>query len=347
MGVTIKDIAKQANVSIATVSKVINNKDEGFSLETKNRVIKIMHELDYHPNSIARGLVTKRTNVIGLILPDITNPFFPEVVRGVEDTANAHGYNLVLCNTDDDEKKEKKYFRILRDKYVDGVIYTNAAALRDKNIKILVDDEIPFVLMDRYTENQIIPYIHTDNEMGMYEAVKYLIDKGHRKISYISGPVGDIVAENRIRGYKRAMIESGIKFNETLLRYGNYKVASGIRCMESLLSSGMDFTAVVCANDMMAVGALDVLKNKGISVPEEISITGYDDIFLSQMTTPKLTTISQPKYELGRISAEILFKLINGEEIDSREIKLEPHLVIRDSVAERSEGHEYSSNRQH
>ncbi|MDF2675507.1 MAG: transcriptional regulator [Clostridiales bacterium] len=345
MEVTIKDIAKQANVSIATVSRIINNKDEGFSLETKDRVKKIIKEMDYHPNSIARGLVTKKTSVIGLILPDITNPFFPEVVRGVEDTANAHGYNIILCNTDDDEKKEKTYFKILRDKYVDGVIYTSAAALKDKNIKILTDGEIPFVLMDRYIENQTIPYIHTDSERGMYEIVNYLISNGHKKISYISGPVGDVVAEQRKRGYKKALKESGIEYKELLVRHGNYKVNSGISCMESLMESGENFSAVVCANDLMAVGALEVLKVKGIRVPEDISITGYDDVFLSQITTPKLTTISQPKYDLGKISAEILIKLINGEDIDSREIKLEPHLVIRGSVAKRSEVHEDSSNR--
>lgn len=347
MGVTIKDIAKQAKVSIATVSKIINNKDEGFSNETKNRVKKIMRELDYHPSSIARGLVTKKTNVIGLILPDITNPFFPDVVRGVEDTANLHGYNLVLCNTDDDEKKEKTYFRILRDKYVDGVIYTNAAAIRDKNIQILIDGEIPFVLMDRYIENKLIPYIHTDNERGMYEVVDYLVKSGHRKISFISGPVGDIVAEHRVNGYRRALFEAGIEYDDSLVRCGNYKVSGGISCMESLLDSGVDFSAVACANDMMAIGALDVLKGRCIRVPEDISITGYDDIFLSQITTPKLTTISQPKYELGKISAEMLFKLINGEEISSSEIKLTPHLVVRESVARRSESYEDSSNRQH
>lgn len=336
MGVTLKDIARLANVSTATVSKVVNHKDESFSKETIDRIRKIMDEMDYHPNYIARGLVTKKTNMLGLILPDITNPFFPEIARGVEDTASLYGYNLILCNTDDDEKKEREYFRYLKEKCVDGIIYTSAVNLIEKNIEILMGYKIPFVLLDRFAQIPDAPYIHTDSEKGMYDIVKYLIQNGHEKIAHISGPVGDITSQQRKNGYIKALEECGIEVDNLLIGEGNYKIKSGKECMEKLLKSGLEFTAVACANDLMAIGALEVLKYRGIKVPDEISVTGYDDIYIASIISPKLTTVVQPKYDMGRICTEALIKLVRGEKLEHSKILLEHSLAVRESVLKRS-----------
>lgn len=335
MGVTIKDIAKMANVSITTVSRVINNKTEGMSEETRKKILDIVRELDYHPNSIARGLVTKKTNILGLILPDISNPFFPDIVRGVEDAANKYGYNIILCNTDDNIEKEQTYIKILKEKCVDGIIHTGTVNTKEVNLQMLSEFDIPYVLLDRSFKGTNAPAVYTDGEMGMYKVVKYLIENGHRDMAYISGPVGNVTAERRFGGYEKALAEYGISVNYDLVRHGDYKMKSGIECANDLLDSGKVFTAVICENDLMAVGALEALNGRGVKVPEDVSITGFDNIYLSKATFPKLTTVSQPTYEMGSIATTLLIKLINNESITEKITVLEPEIVIRDSVAKR------------
>lgn len=321
MAITIKDVAKEANVSITTVSRVINNKDEGVSKETKEKILKIMKKLDYRPNGIARGLVTKKTNTLGLILPDITNPFFPDLVRGVEDTANMYGYNIILCNTDDDIAKEKTYIKILKEKCIDGIIYTSTIKSENHNVKTLLKYEIPFVMLDRLIDIKGIPYIYADGESGMYEIIRYLIKNNHKKIAYISGPITNYTAVQRYEGYKRAMDEAGLKPDEDLILEGNYKMNSGFKCMSEILNKKKQFTAVACANDLMAIGALECVRAHNLKVPEDISITGYDDIYVSNVITPKLTTMAQPTYEMGCLAARILIKSIEGKN-DEKEIMI-------------------------
>ncbi|SHF23622.1 LacI family DNA-binding transcriptional regulator [Caloramator proteoclasticus] len=333
MRATIKDIAKKANVSITTVSLVLNKKDSNISDETRNKIMKVVDELNYTPNKIAKGLITKKTNTFGLIIPDIANPFFPEIVRGVEDVANNNGYNLILCNTDDNPKKEEKYTKILIEKCVDGIIFISTSKSKDNNIKLLKKYNVPYVVLDRDVDNPDSPYIHTDDEKGMYEVVKFLIKNGHKKIAYISGPKENTTSQKRKNGYIKALKEMGIPIKNTIIREGNYKIDGGQYCIKSLLDSKEEFSAVACANDLMAIGAMEALKSRGILIPDDISLTGYDDIYISKITTPKLTTVEQPKYELGRISTETLLKIIYGIKVHPIEIKLEPKLIVRDSVA--------------
>ncbi|MCR4430943.1 MAG: LacI family transcriptional regulator [Tepidanaerobacteraceae bacterium] len=332
MAVTIKDIAREANVSITTVSRVINNKNEGVSKETKDKILQIMKRLNYRPNSVARSLVTKKTHTLGLILPDITNPFFPDLVRGVEDTANIYGYNIILCNTDDDIAKEKTYIKVLKEKCIDGIIYTSTIKSENQNVKMLLKYEIPFVMLDRLIDIKGVPYIYADGESGMYEIIRYLIENNHRRIAYISGPMTNHTAIQRFEGYKRAMAEAGLSPDGDLIMEGNYKMRSGYECMSEILKKKKKFTAVACANDLMAVGALECLRESGMKVPDDISVTGYDDIYVSNVVTPKLTTMAQPTYEMGCLAARILIKSI-AEENHEKEVKLRPKLVIRESVA--------------
>ncbi len=335
MRVTIKDIAKEAGVSITTVSRVINNKTEGVGEETRERILKIIDEKGYTPNYIARGLVLKKTQVVGVIIPDIMNPFFPEIIRGVEDTAAKHGYNIILCNTDSKWDKEKEYIKLLIDKYVDGIIYTGSMQSDRENIEELMDSSIPFVFLDRFVHVDGASYVCDDGVAGMYEMVSYLIEEGHRNIAYISGARESSTARDRLEGYKKALIDHGIPFNPELVVHGDYKMSSGKLGMGELLKLPYQFTAVACANDLMAVGALDTLHEKGIEVPKEISITGYDDIYLAGMTYPKLTTMAQAKYSLGVQAMKLLVELMDGKSTGAEEIVLRPRLVVRDSVERR------------
>ncbi len=345
MSVTIKDIAKEADVSIATVSRVINNKSEGVGDETRERILKIIKDRKYYPNRMARGMVTKQSNMLGLILPDITNPFFPDLVRGVEDTASRFGYNIVLCNADNDKDKEESYIQVLKENNAAGIFYISVIRRNDNNIKRLLESKIPFVLMDRRINIDNVPKVYTDNEAGMYEMVEYLIKQGHRKIAYISGPKYNSSSEQRLKGYTTALSDAGIPVEDSLIREGDYQIESGHQYITELLDQGREFTAVACANDMMAVGALEGLKSRGIKIPEEISITGYDDILMATVTSPKLTTVAQPKYEMGCIAAELLIKLVKGQRISQNEVILQSKLAIRESVAKRSDNIENCSHR--
>lgn len=329
---TIKDVAKQANVSITTVSRVINNKSEGVSDETREKILRVMKDLNYQPNRIARGLVTKRTNTLGLILPDIANPFFPEIARGVEDTANIYGYNVILCNTDDRTDKEELYINILKEKCVDGIVFTSSVNPVSEHIKQLIDYKMPFVLLDRYMDMDHLPGVYSDGFEGMYQMTRYLLEMGHRHIAYIGGPGRSATAQHRQEGFEQAMRDFGLTPDEKLLEEGNYKISGGKEAMASLLDKDKGFTAVVCANDLMAVGAMEILKERGFRIPEDISITGFDDIQIAGFMEPKLTTVSQPCYEMGAVATRMLIKLIEGQALDEKEIKLKPKLVIRNSV---------------
>lgn len=333
MGVTIKDIAKEAKVSIATVSRVINNKEDGVGKDTRENILKIMEKHNYVPSSLARGMVTKKTHIIGLILPDINNPFFPGIVRGAEDAASKYGYNIILCNTDDKEEKEIEHIQILKEKSVDGVIYTSTLENKGENIELFKKYKIPLVSMDRNGPLDEVPFISTDGEIGMYKLVEYLIQNGHTQIAYISGKKGMYGEYKRLRGYKKALSKYNIPIVQELIKYGDYKISGGIKCMEELLEENLKFTAVASENDLMAIGALEVLNNRGIRVPDEISVTGFDNIFLTKVTFPKITTVAQPTYEMGYSAVELLLKIINKEELPSKQIILNTNLIIRNSVA--------------
>ena len=328
---TIKDVAKAANVSITTVSRVINHKSEGVSDETRDRIIKVMKDLKYQPNRIARGLVTKKTNTLGLILPDIANPFFPEIARGVEDTANIYGYNVILCNTDDRADKEELYINVLKEKCVDGIIFTSSAGPAAGHIQKLADFDMPFVLLDRYIDTGKLPGVYSDGFGGMYQMTSYLFKMGHRDIAYIGGPEGRS-AKKRYDGFEQAARAYGLILKKKLIEEGNYKISGGREAMSRLLKRGGGFTAVLCANDLTAVGAMETLKKKGYRIPEDISVAGFDDIQLAGYVEPKLTTVAQPCYEMGELSTRMLIKLIEGLALEKQEIILKPELVIRNSV---------------
>lgn len=330
MRVTIKDIAKKAGVSITTVSRVMNDKLGGISQETKERILKIVEEMNYQPNALARSLVTKQSLTLGLVLPNISNPFFPEMVRGVEDLANHHGYSVFLCNTDDDEEKEKQYIQLLKEKYVDGIIFSSNSRYSEEHYEILQKAHIPFVLIDRGEEEGNSPYngVFIDNEKGAYLATQHLIDYGHKEIACMTGPKEVGTAKKRILGYQKAMLEANLPIH---LTSGNFRMKDAYTAAKKLLSSS-EVTAIFASNDLMACGIYQAAYELGMNIPNDLSVVGFDDIQLVEALTPKLTTIRQSSYTLGKTAAEMIIQELKKEKTEKKVVKLDPELVIRQST---------------
>ncbi|MEH7176860.1 LacI family DNA-binding transcriptional regulator [Neobacillus vireti] len=333
MAITIKDIARKANVSITTVSRVINQKSEGIGESTRKKVLEIIEELEYRPNSIARSMITKQTKTIGLIIPDIRNPFFPELVRGVEDFANLHAYNVFLCNTDGDPKRELEYVSLLKEKNVDGIIFTYSCAENILRLEeIVIDQNISLVLLDRGVEDQKFSSVSIHNESAGYLATKHLLDISHTKIGCITGPAQFPNSKARLNGYKRALKEAAIPFNQDLILAADYQMDGGYLAAKTLLAE-KDITAIFAFNDLMAFGVYQAAEEKGLTIPNDLSVVGFDNIKYNQLLHPKLTTIEQSVYEMGEISAKILLEQITqGGDVKNKTLYLEPTLILREST---------------
>lgn len=332
MEVTIYDIAKAADVSITTISKILNNKDQDISEKTREKVLNIMNEMNYKPNAVARSLVTKKTNVIGLLIPDISNPYFSEMARGVEDGVNRFGFNVVFCNTDENQEKELEYLQILQEKGMDGIIFVPIAESYYDFIKdIKSKSQKPFVVLDRVYENadKKVGQVVFNNVMGGYLATKYLIDKGHRRIGCVTGSRYNKSSIDRLNGYKKALQEADINFDPSVIFEGDYRYNSGVASGRFFEKS--DVTAIFIENDIMASGVYRTFNECGIKIPDDISIVGYDDINLSLILNPPLTTILQPKLEMGEKAGEMLARMIQGEKTDLF-IEYEPNLIERGST---------------
>lgn len=334
MKITIKDIARLAGVSTTTVSKVINNKDESISQATRDRITSLMKEYDYTPSTVARSLVTKKTNTIGLIIPDIRNPFFPELARGVEDRANSAGYNIIFCNTDNKIEKEDEYLKILAEKMVDGIIMA-ASSKRDERLATVKGYSVPVVLVDRDIDvemDYVKGRVFTDNFKGALIAVEHMINQGVKKILFISGPLTNKASIERLEGYKYALKENGLEYDEGYLLEGEFNEDWGWEAARDAVETGIDFDGIFCGNDLIAIGAVKSLKEIGLSVPEDISVIGFDDIYVSRLIEPELTTVRQPKYEMGFEAVEMLLRILEGKRLKDVRLILQPDLIIRDSV---------------
>ncbi|KWX79261.1 LacI family DNA-binding transcriptional regulator [Paenibacillus jilunlii] len=319
MNPTIKDVAQKANVSIATVSRVLNNLT-GYSDKTKQKVNQAIKELGYQPNAIARGLINKRTQTIGVMFPSVSSAFSSDLLHGIDEFAHDSNYSVVVCNTDHDGKRTMKYLQLLREKQVDGIIFSSEV-LSKEYYEVLESMKIPVVLVSSQTDYAKVPYVKVDDYQAVYDAIQFLISKGHRKIAMISGTKGDPIAGTpRVQGYRKALEANGIAFDSGYLVYGDFSFESGSRAMEAILRKAGEATAVFAASDEMAIGALSAALKHGLNVPEDISIMGYDDLKPAQMVTPPLTTVRQPLYEMGKIASEKLIRMIETGEIAANRI---------------------------
>lgn len=331
MAVSIKDVAKEAGVSIATVSRVLNDIDV-VNEETKKKVQEAIKKLGYRPNIVARSLKTQKSRTIGIIIPDISNQFYPEIVRGAEDVANIYNYNIMLCNTDLDIDKEMEYLRVLREKMVDGVIYMSNS-LEPVIIELIKNLELPVVLVETTDKANTFPSVTIDNDKAAFEATTYLINKGNKKIAYI-GTHEDAVHASAFRfsGYKAALKEHNIELDEKLCYFGGLKADDGYEGINAIISNkDAKFDAVFCASDEIAMGAINALREKGMRVPEDVDIMGFNDIYSASIFYPKLTTVVQPMYDMGSVGMRMLIKVINGAELMEHHFVLDHQIVERDS----------------
>lgn len=308
---SIAKIARLAGVSTATVSKILNGKDQAISEATRKRVLEIVEREGYIPNAIAKSLKIKHTKTIGLIIPDVMNLFFSELARGVEDSADKVGYSLILCNTDNNEAKEKKYLQVLQGKMVDGIIMT---AVENRSGTSLNDCKPPLVLLDRDIEtDKLVGRIKVDNEKCIYDASTFLFKKGCRNIGFISSKTTSTLSQDRLQGYIKALKEKGINYNENIVYLNDYSVNTGYSgALELIRNSNID--GICCGNDLIAIGVIKALKEKNIDVPKDIKVIGLDDISISSYIDPPLTTIKQPIYDMGHEAVDLLIDIIEKRE---------------------------------
>ena len=333
MSTTMKDIAREAGVSINTVSRALNGKPD-VNEDTKKGILEIADRLNYVPNFLAKGLVTKNTRTIGVIVSDNANPFFARMIKGIEDYARSRGYNIILCNTDERYEKEEEAVRLLREKRVDGLLITLTPAQKERtDILELKRTGVPFVLLNRHMDDIITDYVINDNVYGAYLAVSHLAKLGHKRIGYISGPSQISSVRERLEGYKKALFENNIKFDNSLVKESNLKMEDGYKLMKEFLELENRPTAVFTYSDLLAIGALKALKEAKLEVPKDIALVGYDDIEFSSLLEVPLTTVHQPRYRIGEEGAKILIDRIEGKDSeDLHQIVLKPELVIRESA---------------
>jgi LacI family transcriptional regulator len=332
---TIKEVAELAGVSVGTVSNVLAG-TVPVRPALRDRVLRAIQKLDYHPNQVARSLKVKQTKMIGMVIPDITNPFFPQLVRGAEDVAFSRGYLLVTLNTDDDAGREKQILSILRSRRLDGVLLVTAP--NDGNVSHINDAVaagLPIVCVDRVPPGMKLDSVSVDSVEGATVAVRHLISMGHKRIGIITGSLQLTTAADRLKGYRAAMKEANLEVAPDLIREGSFRVDSGWRLGKELLLMQNPPSAIFVSNALMMVGVLRALEETGIQCPEGVALACFDDLPVADVFRPHITTVSQPAYEIGRRSADLLLDRIEGKEVSKtpRRIRLMPELKIKESSA--------------
>jgi len=332
MAVTIKDVARESGVNISTVSRSLNG-SYGVNKETRERVIAVAHRLNYRPNRVARGLATGQSNTLGLIVSDIRNPYFSEVARGAEDAAWHAGCDVVLCNSDLDPAKQMRYVSSLLEKRVDGMLVNSIADLSKRQQEQLAASGIPIVLLNRPAGVKAFSSISVENYEGGVLAGNYLLELGHRKMAFLSGPKRHGSFSERGRGFEFALAQSG-KAAEPLILNDDQSFAGGYQMTKQLLSQDRAITAVFAANDVIAYGLIRAAMEAGLRIPQDLSVVGFDDLEMSAILHPPLTTIRQPKYEIGRAAMEMLLARTKARGRSAAEPEhriLGVQLVIRES----------------
>jgi len=325
--ITLRMVAEKAGVSVNTASRAINNKPD-INQETKKRIFKVAQELGYVRNNTAVALRTKKTGTIGVVIEDNRNPFYAEVLNGMEVAAREKNYHIILTNTQKDYKKEEEAINLLLAKRVDGLLI-DPVQDRDDDINSLVEANIPFVVVGRDFENIELDAVYNDEVKGGFLATEYLIKKGHKRIALIDGFLYKSPAKGRLEGYKKALIKYGISMDDALVSVGDIDVKDGYERTKQMLEKDLDFTAIFAYNDMMAFGAMQAIREKGLKIPEDIGLVGYDDIPFCSLMDPALTTIRLKKQELGIESVKLLLSHINGNREKPKKIRLDVDIIAR------------------
>jgi LacI family transcriptional regulator len=327
MSTTIKDIASKAKVSAVTVSRAMNNKPD-INAGTKERILKIARQLRYTPNSLAKSMVTRKTHTVGLIMPNSKDPFYAEVIHGICQKLSEHGYSTVLCNSEDDADKELTLLRLLREKRVDGILLYPVQ--RDERyIQELKNSYVPYVLLNRHTKALKCDYVMNDNVSGATQAMNHLIERGHKKITYVCARPDASSAQERILGCKMALRQNGLPPSALTIEYCEETIESCHKLVKELVARD-NLRAIFVWDDRLALGALTAIQEQGLRIPEDIALIGYDGIEISAHLFPPLTTVLQPSLQIGETAAQILLERLGNQEKGSpKHVVLKPQLVIR------------------
>ncbi len=333
--ITMADVAREANVSTMTVSRVVNNR-YGVSSATRQKVQAVIDQLGYRPSDIARSLVTKRTGTLGLVVPDVSNPFFSEVARGVEHVAYAEGFSVFLCNTEEDTERELGVLASLEEKRVDGVVLCSSR-LSDSELESATTHHPAVVLVNRRLVGGDAGVVLINDEQGARVATRHLLETGHRAVGFLAGPRTSHSGRQRAKGYCAALSDAGLSWEPGWTRHCSPTVDGGREASRELLRASPELSALFCYNDLVAVGALQACADLGQRVPEDVAVVGCDDIPLAALITPPLTTSRAPRYELGSQAMELLLRRISDSSDEmshhsSDEIVLETDLIVRDSA---------------
>ncbi|MCY7734389.1 catabolite control protein A [Bacillus safensis] len=323
--VTIYDVAREANVSMATVSRVVNG-NPNVKPTTRKKVLEAIDRLGYRPNAVARGLASKKTTTVGVIIPDISSIFYSELARGIEDIATMYKYNIILSNSDQNTDKELHLLNTMLGKQVDGIVFMGGN-ITDVHVEEFKRSPVPIVLAASVEEQAQTPSVNINYEQAIYDSVQLLVEKGHKRIAFVSGPMLEpINSVRKLAGYKRALEEAGIAFDDALVAEGDYSYDSGIEALAHLLEQSDKPTAVIAATDEMALGVIHGAQDRGVSIPEDLEVIGFDNTRLSLMVRPQLTTVVQPTYDIGAVAMRLLTKLMNKEQVDDQIVEL-PHRI--------------------
>ena len=335
MGINIFDIAKEANVSIATVSKVVNNTGR-ISDKTRRRVLEIIEKYNYTPNLLATALTGKNSYTLGLLMPNLANPFFGEIAKSVEDRARELGFSVIMCSTDYDAEREALYFTLLQKKRVDGVIILSGFENQDIIASRKLKPDMPVALIARDVQTFPINSISIDDFVGGYEAARHLLQLGHRRMGLIVENIK--CAWERVRGFRQALAEEGLTLEDRYIVTGEATVENGKAFALRLLDEDPAPTAIFATNDILAIGTLRAAGERRLQVPEKLSVVGFDNTLLATIADPPLTTVAQPMAQMGSQIVDLLVQEIKGEATNKQRIVLLPELVVRESTAAPTNG---------
>jgi LacI family transcriptional regulator len=316
---------------MATVSRVVNG-NPNVKPATRKKVLDVIRQLGYRPNAVARGLASKKTTTVGVVIPDISNNFYAELTRGIEDIATMYHYNIILSNSDLKKEKEIQLIETLLEKQVDGLLFLGGE-VTEAHREIFKATPVPIVLAATRDEKKELPYVTIDQIQAAKEATSILVHEGHRKIALIGGPLTDSVnGYPRYLGYKEALEENDLPFDEELVRIGDYRYRSGYEAMKELLTAKPDVTAVFALSDEMAVGALHAAQDMGRRIPEDLSVIGFENIPLASQVRPLLSTVGVPMYDIGAVAMRLLTKYMNDERVETGQVYLQYSIELRDST---------------
>lgn len=330
---TIYDVAREAGVSMATVSRVVNG-NPNVKPATRKKVLEAIEQLGYRPNAVARGLASKKTTTVGVIIPDISSIFFAELARGIEDIATMYKYNIILCNSDQNKEKEIRLINTLLEKQVDGIVFMGGQ-ITEEHASHFKTSPVPVVLAATLDSNKEIPAVVIDYEKAVYDGITFLLERGHSRIGMLSGPLEDPVnGYQKFAGYRSAIEDKGLHFDEELVKIGDYTYDAGLEAAEFFVKMESKPTAIFASTDEMALGIIHGAQDHGYHVPKDFEVVGFDNTRLATMVRPTLTTVVQPMYDIGAVSMRLLTKFMNKEEVSDQIVVLPHRIEHRQSTGE-------------